>query len=182
MNVLSPRIRLRPTRHEDLPFLQALWNDGTVMRYKGYPNGMHVTDECMEHWWATTPQSLQSTQSFSSFATPHCMIELLGGMPIGELSYSLDANQRARIDLKLAQTYWGHGYATEAIIMAMRELFATTSITRIIVEPSPENVAARKLYQRSGFFPAPTDNHPDRWECTRGNFADREKQRLAEVA
>ncbi len=182
MNVLGPRIRIRPTRYEDIPFLQALWNDGTVMRHKGYPHGMHVTDACMERWWATTPQSQQTDIALSSLATPHCLIELLDGTPIGEFSYSIDAHRRARVDLKLAHAYWGQGYATEALTIAIREIFATTAVMALRVEPSSENTAAIQLYSRCGFHPAPTDNHPDRWECTRLDFADRDQQRLAEVA
>ena len=182
MNVLGPRIRIRPTRHEDLPFLQSLWNDGTVMRYKGYPHGMHVSEAGMERWWCTTPQSHRSDISLSSLATPHGLIELLDGTPIGELTYSIDAHRRAGIDLKLAADYWGRGLATETLTIAIREIFATTAVTTMLVEPSSENVAAHRLYRRCGFHPAPTENHPDRWECTRADFANREKAPLAEVA
>lgn len=183
MNVLGPRIRIRPTRHEELPFLQQLWNDGTVMRYKGYPQGMQVTETCMERWWATTPQSQQSDSSLSSLATPHGIIELLdGGTPIGEFTYAIDSHRRAHLDLKLAPEHWHHGYATEALTIAMRELFATTPVSAILVEPCAENAQAHRLYRRCGFHPAPTENHPNRWECTRVDFADREKIRLAEVA
>jgi RimJ/RimL family protein N-acetyltransferase len=182
MNVLGPRIRLRPTRHDDLPFLQAMWNDGTVMQHKGYPHGMDVTTACMERWWETTPQSQQLENTLPSLATPHCMIELLDGTPIGELSYSLDAHKRAHVDLKLANEYWHQGYATEALILALRELFATTGIVKVLTEPTAENDAAHKLYKRCGFQPMPTENHPYRWECTRVDFADRNKASLAEVA
>lgn len=182
MNVYGLRIRIRPTRHEDLPFLQCLWNDGTVMRYKGYPQGMHVSDACMEKWWITTPQSQQSDIAQSTLASPHCLLELLDGTPIGELTYSLDAHERARVDLKLAHAYWEKGYATEALVVALREIFATHTVTRIIVEPTPDNARALKLYQRCGFHPAATENHPDRWECIRQDFAEREKLPLAEVA
>ena len=182
MNILGPRIRIRPTRHGDLPFLQALWNDGTVMRHKGYPNGMDVTAQCMERWWATTPQSQQFDLSLSSLATPHCTIELLDSTPIGELTYTLDAHKRAHVDLKLSQTYWRQGYATEAMILALRELFTTTGITKVLTEPTAENIDAHHLYARCGFQQMPTENHPYRWECTRIDFADRHKFPLAEVA
>jgi len=182
MNVLGSRIRIRPTRREDFSFLQALWNDGSVMRHLGYPNGMHVTDSCMERWWSITPQAQHSDARLSSFATPHCMLELIDGTPIGELLYSLDAHQRARIDLKLARAYWGKGLATEALQLTLRELFATSAVSRVIVEPAAENAAARQVLHRCGFHPAPTDNHPERWECTRTDFAYRDAVPIAEVA
>lgn len=181
MIVLGPRIRLRPTRYEDLTFLQRLWNDGRVMRYKGYPHGMGVTDACMDRWWATAPQSQQSDIALTSLATPHCLIELLDGpMAIGEFAYSIDAHRRAHIDLKIAHAYWRQGYATEALTLAIRELFARMAVTSVLAEATAENTTAQELYHRLGFQPAPTENHPDRWECTRAGYADRDP--LAAVA
>ncbi len=151
MNVFSARTHLRPTQHEDLRFLQALWNDGEVMRYKGYPQGMHVTDECMERWWAMTPQAQASGASNSPLAPPHCVIELLDGTPIGELSFSVDVQHRALIDLKLASSFRGQGYATEILTALVRELFATSRVTKAVMEPSATNTAAVKLMRRGGF-------------------------------
>ncbi len=172
MNVFSARTHLRPTRHEDLPFLQALWNDGEVMRYKGYPHGMHIDAACMEQWWSMTPQARTSGTSPSPLAPPHCVIELLDGTLIGELSFSIDTQQRALVDLKLATAFRGHGYATEILAALLRELFATTGVQKVVMEPSGDNTAALHLLQRSGFHPAPTENHPERWECSRSNFAE----------
>ena len=182
MNVFGPRIRIRPTRQQDLPFLQALWNDGTVMRYKGYPNGMQVTESCMERWWATTPQSQASHLALSSHAISHHLIELLDGTPIGEFSYTIDVHKRALVDLKLAPQYWNHHYALEALTMALHDLFSTAFVTKVLAEPSQEHVAARHLYQRCGFQHQPSENHPDRWECMRVDFTDHKKAYLAEVA
>jgi len=181
MNVFGQRTHLRPTRHEDLTFLQALWNDGEVMRYKGYPQGMHVTDACMEQWWAMTPQARTSGRSTSPLASPHCVIELLDGTLIGELSYSVDAQQRALIDLKLASSYRGQGLAAEILRIVLRELFAATHVKKVMMEPSPANIAALHLLEHCGFHPAPTENHPDRWECSRSDFAGRKTSLLAGV-
>ena len=171
MNVLGPRVRVRHTRHEDLPFLQALWNDGAVMRFFGYPHGMQVTEAGMDKWWAMTPQARHSGERLSIISTPHCTIELLDATPIGEFSYTLDAHQRGRLDIKLAPEFWGQGLATETMTRVMRELFAVTPVTHLIVEPTTENNPAQKLCQRCGFHPAPTGNHPQRWECARSDFA-----------
>jgi len=168
MSLMGLRIRIRPTRHEDLPFLQELWNDGTVMRYQGYPHGLHATEADMERWWQTAQRS---RNSLSSLPAPHAIIETIGGMPLGELTYSLDAQGRASIDLKLAPPHWKRGYGREATRIFIREVFATTGIKKIIVEPSPDNESARRLLQQNGFHPAPTENHPDRWECERQDFA-----------
>ncbi|MHB9131992.1 MAG: GNAT family N-acetyltransferase [Armatimonadota bacterium] len=174
MNVIGPHVRVRPTTHEDLPFLQSLWNDAAVMRKSGYTDGMHATPESMERWWRMTPNAQPSAGTY-----PHNIIELLDGTPIGEFIYSLDAHQRAFIDLKIISPHCGHGYGTEALTLTMRELFATTPITRVMMEPAPTNEAGHHLLCHCGFAPAPTENHPNRWECTRESFADREGQSAA---
>jgi RimJ/RimL family protein N-acetyltransferase len=153
-----------------------------VMRYKGYPAGMAVTDSCMERWWATTAQAKHQETPLPLLATPHCLIELLDGTPLGEFTYALDGHQRASVDVKLARAFWGHGYATEAMTCVLRELFATSAAATVLVEPAAANAPAQRLYQRLGFQPAPTLNHPDRWQCSRLDFADRLRAKLAEVA
>jgi len=168
MSLMGLRIRIRPTRHEDLPFLQELWNDGAVMRYQGYPHGLHITGADMERWWQTAGRS---RGSLSSLPTPHAIIETIGGAPLGEITYSLDAQGRASIDLKLAPRHWKQGYGLEATRVFMREVFATTGVKKIIVEPSPDNEPALRLLRQNCFHPAPTENHPDRWECERRDFA-----------
>ena len=162
MNIHGTRVSIRPTQHADLPFLQALWNDAAVMRHHGYPDGMHVTEESMERWW-------QSRQTPGT--PPDCVITLLDGEIIGELTYAYVAQQRASIDLKLATKWWKQGYAREALNLALQELFADAAVKKIVVEPTPDNVSARALMARCGFQPAPTENHPFRWECTPMDFA-----------
>jgi len=170
MNISGTRVQIRPTQQNDLAFLRTLWNDGQVMKYLGYPDGMQVTEEGMAHWWAITPQAQNAGDNISEFSTPHCVITLLDGTLIGEFAYSIDNNQRARVDMKIAASFWGNGYATEVLMLALRELFASGAVDRVMVEPSPENTAALDLYARCGFRPKPTEDHPYRWECRRAEF------------
>jgi len=173
MNLLGPRIRIRPVRREDLPFLQVLWNDGSVMRYQGYPEGMHATAADMERWWVALQTARPDHQGLASLPSPHTIIETIDGTPLGELTYSLDAKERARFDLKLAPRFWKQGYGGEAMRIFLRELFVTTKVKTVIMEPSPDNAPARRLLERNGFHPTPTENHPNRWECERHAFASR---------
>ncbi len=170
MNVYGTRVRIRPTQQDDLRFLQSLWNDKQVMQYLGYPDGMQVTEEGMAHWWAITPQAQNAGDNISEFSTPHCVITLLDDTLIGEFAYSIDNNKRARIDLKLAVEFWNHGYATDALKLALRELFARNAAEKVVVEPSPDNTSGINLYKRCGFRPKPTEDHPYRWECRRTEF------------
>ena len=182
MDVRGLRVRIRPTTHDDLPFLQKLWNDGDVMRHRGYPEGMHITDEGMEHWWAMAPQAQCPIPACSPLTPPHCIIELVENGAVGELSYSVDMHQRGSLDLKLTPVYWGLGIAAEAMRLALRELFACAGVKTIIIEQPAANTRALKLLRRCGFRPAPTENHPDRWECSRLDFACMEAIPKSEVA
>jgi RimJ/RimL family protein N-acetyltransferase len=132
---------------------------------------MHVNATAMEQWWQMTPQAQPALRHAALPVAPHCIIQLREGEQIGDLTYSIDANHRALIDFKLAYPFWGHGYATEALRLALRELFTTTGVRAVLIEPAQDNPAAMKVLQRCGFHPVPTENHPNRWECTRADFA-----------
>jgi RimJ/RimL family protein N-acetyltransferase len=51
MELVSERLVLRRTRKEDFAFLKDLWNDGCVMRWVGFPNGVGYTDESILAWF-----------------------------------------------------------------------------------------------------------------------------------
>lgn len=171
MSLMGERVRIRSTREEDLGFLQALWNDGTVMRYQGYPDGMHVSDEALHRWWQAARHADQAHGGLAALPSPHAIVELLDGTPIGELTYSRDARRRVSLDLKLASAYCGQGYAFETMRVLLHELFAATDVETAISEPAPDNDRAHRLLRRCGFHPDPTENHPHRWACGREDFA-----------
>lgn len=179
MNVLGSHLRVRPTRRDDLVFLQTLWNDGTVMRPKGYADGMHVTADGMEQWWAMTPQAQSPNALFSPLMCPHCVIERLDGTLVGEISYSLDTHQRVLLDLKFSSSCTEPLLAGEAVALFLREVFAATPAVAVIVEPSATDMAAQDLFRTCGFQPAATENHPTRWVCERTNFAHSNSALLA---
>jgi RimJ/RimL family protein N-acetyltransferase len=105
----------------------------------------------------------------------------LDGTPIGEFSFSIDAHQRALVDLKLTPVFWGQHYAKEALTLALHELFTTSAIVTALAEPAKEHLAARQLLQHCGFHAQPSENHPDRMECTRRDFGDHEKALRSET-
>lgn len=174
MNISGLLTHIRNTQQQDIPFLQSMWNEGSVMRYKGYPDGMHVTQDSMQRWWETIQQSDEKNASPASLSTSYCIIELHDHRPIGEISYAFDAHRRVSLDIMLAPKYYGHGYATDAVSNQLRELFSSTDVSTVLVEPTAANTAAVKLFQRCGFYPTPTENHPNRLECSRMSFAKRD--------
>ncbi len=159
--IQNDRVRLRPVQAPtDLPFLQALWNDGRVMRYVGFPDGLGMTEGKMDRWW----------DRCQTWTATHLIIETLDGAPIGESGWGF-MDQAGMLDIKLAPAYWGQAYAVRALEALLDYLWTWTTIPELIVEPHRKNQAARRLYQRLGFQPAPRpadlDPKHDLWTLSR---------------
>ena len=135
-----------------MPFLQKLWNDGAVMRYVGYPQGLGIDEQGIQKWF----EGLQSRRGVNC---EHWVIENAEGEPVGEAYYKAEseycgyqAEKMAQIDIKLARCFWGQGYASDALRTVIHYLFAK-GFARIVVSPNLANEAALKLYRRLGFKP-----------------------------
>ena len=101
-------ITIKETTMEDLKDVQRLWADGDVMRFVGFPDGYHETDENMEKWlnWSISNRPLAN--HFSIFEDDiYC----------GETSYAIDTEHQnsASLDIKLFRFARGRGIATKAL-------------------------------------------------------------------
>jgi FMN phosphatase YigB (HAD superfamily)/RimJ/RimL family protein N-acetyltransferase len=152
--IASGRIRLRPVTPADHPFLRTLWNDGRVMRHVGYPAGLGMTDERMAAWW----------EGCRRWAATHLLIETVAGTPIGETGWGFPGDP-GLLECKLAPAWWGQGYAAEALAALSDYIWAHTTLQHLSVTPHRENEAARQLYRRLGFSPAPPPDDLDCGEC-----------------
>ncbi|HDX9591049.1 TPA: GNAT family N-acetyltransferase [Bacillus pseudomycoides] len=72
---------------------------------------------------------------------------------IGTCGFHLINNKhrRAEIGYELDETYWGKGYATEALQAILTYGFETLYYERISAVVYPENESSRKLLQKAGF-------------------------------
>ena len=141
------RTVLRPTGPEDLAFLQALWNDGDVMRYVGYPKGLGI-DEAKAREWLDRLEKSRDRE--------HWIVEV-EGEPVGEAFYrrcdeysGYRAPKMAELDLKLKPESWGRGYGSDALRTLASYLFAQ-GVETLVVSPNLENEAALRLYEGLGF-------------------------------
>lgn len=154
------RLRVRPAERRNLPFLLSLWNDPRVMRYAGAKHGKGWNEQDIENWY----------QRYLKRAKPgepeeiQLIVELLDGTPIGESGcgkvrkgwsckgYAPPAGKLVGMtDVKLLPNYWGKGYGTEAMREVVKYLFTRTLLDIILVPPHKENVAAIRVYEKSGF-------------------------------
>lgn len=135
-------LEIRETTLEDLKNIQRLWGDGEVMRFVGFPEGLHETDEDLRAW-------IERLSAARPRVNPWSVYE--DGVYCGETNYCIDPESRsASLDIKLFAFARGRGIATKALTHAIREAFRNGAET-VWVDPDPENARAIALYRRLGF-------------------------------
>lgn len=136
-------IEIKETTIEDIKHVQRLWADGDVMRFIGFPDGLHQTDEEMQNWFCWITSKRPTLNEYSIFED---------GKYCGETFYEIDKehDNRAALDIKLFGFAQGRGVATKALSYAIAEAFRNGAET-VWVDPNPQNVKAIALYERLGF-------------------------------
>lgn len=148
MNAIqNGRVVLRPTTKSDLADLIRLWNDGRVMKWVSFPNGLGYTDGQMKQWL----EALQANPNRHHFMV---IADEIGFC--GEVYYEVDAlHQRAGLDIKLIPDAQGRGIATEALTLLIAHVFhLEAQVQSVWTEPGNLNLTAKRLYKRCGLGPA----------------------------
>ena len=136
-------ITVKETTINDLANVKQLWADGDVMKFVGFPEGLHETDESMKKWFNWILSSRPSTNHFSIFDNDiYC----------GETFFDIDVkhDNSASLDIKLFRFARGKGIATTALSYAIKEAFKNGA-KKVWVDPNPDNLKAIALYERLGF-------------------------------
>lgn len=144
-------ITIRETTVEDLRHIQALWADGDVMKFVGFPEGLHETYESLERWLSRLEAARPRNNHYSVYEDDvYC----------GEAFYSIDHSHgsSAALDIKLFAFARGRGIATQALSHAIDAAFANGAKS-VWVDPNPANGKAVALYERLGFERKPMPEH-----------------------
>lgn len=141
-------IRIHETGPSDLPHLLTLWNNGDVMQYVGFPEGLNTTLEALQDWYTRLEANRPQRNHYS--------IYLPDGSYCGESFYEIDPkhDRAAALDIKLMPAVRGRGIATDALAYAIWEAF-TQGASKVWVDPNPANTKALALYRRLGFQEKP---------------------------
>lgn len=135
-------IEIKETTVKDINNVQRLWADGDVMRFVGFPDGLHKTDEEMQDWLRRIESNRPALNHFLIFED---------GKYCGESFYKIDAeHQSAALDIKLFGFARGRGIAAAGLSYAIEEAFRNGAET-VWVDPNPENLKAIALYKKLGF-------------------------------
>lgn len=166
MEIQGERILLRSTAQNDLEDLMGLWNDGRVMRWVGFPEGLGYDRDAVQAWF----DKLQANPLRHHFVILNDEIGFCG-----EVYYAVDVNyQRASLDIKLLPKSHGLGLATDALRTLIEHVFKVEQdVNSVWTQPSLTNDAAHALYRRCGMKPKtpPLDlkQSESLWELTRAD-------------
>jgi len=135
-------LEIKETTVEDIKCVQKLWADGDVMKFVGFPEGLHKTDEEMQSWLRWIESNRPALNHYSIYKD---------GEYCGESFYQIDAEHKsAALDIKLFGAARGRGIATAGLSHAIKEAFRNGAEI-VWVDPDPENMKALALYKRLGF-------------------------------
>ena len=135
-------IEIKETSVNDIGNVRRLWADGEVMRFVGFPDGLHKTDEEMNDWLCWIESLRPSANHFSIYENDtYC----------GEAFYEIDKEHgaRAALDIKLFPFARGRGIAARALRYAIDQAISNGA-SKCYVDPHPENEHAIALYRRLG--------------------------------
>lgn len=146
--MLQEPVSIRETTRADLGNILKLWNDGEVMRYVGFPDGLGVDLPYLDRWlkWIESGRPLINHYSVYADEIGYC----------GETFYRIDPQRehKAAMDIKLLPAARGRGIASAALAFAMERAFANGA-SCVWVDPNPENEKALALYRRLRFVEKP---------------------------
>ncbi len=167
MVIPGGRVSFRSTERGDGEDLIGLWNDGRVMEWVGFPEGLGYTQGMFETW-------LEAVEGDSN--RYHFVVHSDEVGFCGELYYDLGrGGRRASLDIKFQPQAQGRGLAVEALRGLIRLVFETEAeVEAVWTEPRPENQSAQRLYERCGLKPGdrPADLPPGTsyWALRRGEW------------
>ncbi|MBB4826062.1 ribosomal-protein-alanine N-acetyltransferase [Sporosarcina luteola] len=144
--IQTERLVLRKMKLSDSDCLFDIWSDPEVTKF------MNINS------FADKKQAIDMIEfldklSLDNKAIRYSIIELESNSIIGTCGYnSVDfSNAKAEIGYDLSKSYWGKGYATEAVRSLLDYAFNTLKFNRIEAKVQPENKSSIKVLQKLNF-------------------------------
>ena len=140
------RIRLRWLSDDDVPALFDIFSDLRVTRYWGVPPLADMADahallaDIHERFRARTNLQWGIARRSDNVVIGTCSL------------YRPDfPNRRSELGFALGHAFWHHGFASEAIAVAIDYAFRSLDFHRLEADVDPRNVASLRTLERAGF-------------------------------
>lgn len=142
----TPRLRLRPLRHDDAATLLAIFGDPQVMRYWSTPPWSSLADA--EGFVERNRAAMACGEYLRLGLERRDDGALLGQCTLFAISTS---NRRAEMGYSMAAAAWGQGYMHEALQALLDHGFGALKLHRVEADIDPRNTASARSLQRLGF-------------------------------
>jgi [ribosomal protein S5]-alanine N-acetyltransferase len=144
--IQTARLIVRPVAAEDLPELLAVNGDDEVTRFLPYPSWRSLADG--QAWFER--MSMLGARGESA---QYVIVERRSRLAIGTclLFRHEESSARAEVGYVLGRKYWRGGYMTEALAGLVDSAFGALALRRLEAEVDPQNLASRRLLEKSGF-------------------------------
>ena len=154
----TSRLILRDWREDDLPAFAALNADPEVMTH--FPS---VLDRAASDAQAARKRAHLVAHGWGSWAVEvPGEAEFIGYVGLQPVTFAASFTPAVEIGWRLARTYWGRGFATEAARAALEFGFERLGLPEIVSFTVPANARSRAVMERLGMTrdPAEDFDHP----------------------
>ncbi len=140
-------VRLRPLGEQDVPMLFRWYSDPDVRHWSYFtedPPGLATLDAHRERFELIRDDPAQLLWC----------IETMDGRPLGDLALQEIQPLQKRADLAVSigeKSYWGQGYGSDAIRLALRFAFDELDCRRVTLVVDCDNARAIRAYEKCGF-------------------------------
>ena len=140
------RIRLRMLAERDVPALFEIFSDPRVTRYWGAPPLTNLADA--HALLADIQAKFQARTNLQWGIARRTDDAVIGTCSLYRPDF---AHRRSELGFALAHAYWGQGFASEGIDLALGYAFAALRFHRIEADVDPRNAASLRTLERAGF-------------------------------
>ena len=159
MELRTPRLMLRSWRDQDLPPFAALNADPAVRRW--FPSVLtHAESDAQAARLRLHDE--EHGYTFWAVEVPG-VAPFVGFVGLFMVRFEAPFTPAVEIGWRLAQAYWGRGYATEAAEAALAHAYGPLGPDEVVAFTVPGNSASRRLMEKIGMRHDPADDfdHPD---------------------
>ena len=158
MILTTARLTLRPWLDADRAPFAAMSADPEVMRYLTALPTRADSDA-----WIDRQRAQQAANGFCFWAVEHTASgAFVGAIGLARIGYEARFTPAVEVGWRLARTFWGQGYASEAAAAALRFGFTQADLGEIVANACVPNLASQRVMQKLGMTHDPADDfdHP----------------------
>lgn len=147
------RLRLRQWRDADLPPFAALNGDPEVMRYFPARLDRAASDALADRCRAAIERrgwGLWAVEVRADPAAPGDRGAFIGFVGLNTVPFEAHFTPAVEVGWRLAQPFWGRGYATEAALAALGHGFGKVGLDEIVSFTTAANDRSRRVMERLG--------------------------------